>query len=77
MYENEAPRGEYVLVIAGKDREQVRKEERQRWDNMSIEDHVAVYEEQGLSRKDAMKRAAADRGVTKREIYEYLLKNGD
>lgn len=77
MYENEAPRGEYVLVVAGKEREQVRMEERRKWDSMSIEEHVALYEEQGLSRKDAMKRAAADRGVGKREIYEYLLKNCD
>lgn len=75
MYENEAPRGEYVLVIAGKDRELVRMEAQQKWDGMSIEEHVALYEQQGVSRKEAMKRAAADRGMKKREIYEYLLKN--
>lgn len=75
MYEKEEPRGEYVLVIAGKDREQVRMEARQKWDSMDIEQHVALYEQQGVARKEAMKRAAADRGVTKREIYEYLLKN--
>lgn len=75
MYENESPRGEYVLVIAGKDRELVRKEAQQRWDGMSIEEHVALYEQQGFPKKEAMKRAAADRGMKKREIYEYLLKN--
>lgn len=75
MYEKEEPRGEYVLVIAGKDREQVRMEARQKWDSIDIEQHVALYEQQGVARKEAMKRAAADRGVTKREIYEYLLKN--
>lgn len=75
MYEKEEPRGEYVLVIAGKDREQVRMEARQKWDSIDIEEHVALYEQQGVARKEAMKRAAADRGVTKREIYEYLLKN--
>lgn len=77
MYKNEDPRGEYVLVIAGKEREQVRLEEQQKWDSISIGEHVALYEEKGLSRKDAMKRAAADRGMGKREIYEYLLKNCD
>lgn len=77
MYENEDPRGEYVLVIAGKEREQVRLEEQQKWNSVSIGEHVALYEEKGLSRKDAMKRAAADRGMGKREIYEYLLKNCD
>lgn len=77
MYENEDPRGEYVLVIAGKERERVRLEEQQKWNSVSIGEHVALYEEKGLSRKDAMKRAAADRGMGKREIYEYLLKNCD
>ncbi len=77
MYKNEDPRGEYVLVLAGKEREQVRLEERQKWDSVNIAEHVAFYEEKGLSRKDAMKRVAADRGVGKREIYEYLLKNCD
>lgn len=77
MYENEDPRGEYVLVIAGKDRNRIRMEEQQRWDNVSIEEHMAIYEEQGISRKDAMKRVAADRGMKKREIYEYLFKNCD
>lgn len=77
MYKNEDPRGEYVLVIAGKEREQVRLEEQQKWESISIGEHVALYEEKGLSRKDAMKRAAADRGMGKREIYEYLLKNCD
>lgn len=77
MYKNEDPRGEYVLVIAGKEREQVRLEEQQKWDSVSIGEHVALYEEKGLSRKDAMKRTAADRGMGKREIYEYLLKNCD
>ncbi len=77
MYKNEDPRGEYVLVIAGKEREQVRLEEQQKWNSVSIGEHVALYEEKGLSRKDAMKRVAADRGMGKREIYEYLLKNCD
>lgn len=75
MYEKEDPRGEYVLVIAGKDREQVRMEAQQKWEDMDIEEHVALYERQGIPRKEAMKRAAADRGMRKREIYEYLLKN--
>lgn len=77
MYEKEDPRGEYVLVIEGKDKAQIRQEEIEKWENMSIPDHVGFYEEQGMSRKDAMKKAAADRGVTKREIYDYLMKNSE
>lgn len=75
MYEKEDPRGEYVLVIAGKDREQIRTEAQQKWEDIDIEEHVALYERQGVPQKEAMKRAAADRGMRKREIYEYLLKN--
>ncbi len=72
-YENESPRGEYVLVLNGADPEALAKEEKSKWENMSISDHVAFYEDQGMSRKDAMKAAAADRGVTKRDIYKALL----
>lgn len=77
MYEKEDPRGEYVLVIEGKDKALIRKEEIEKWENMSIPDHVYYYEEQGMDRKDAMKKAAADRGITKREIYNYLMKNSE
>ena len=77
MYEKEDPRGEYVLVIEGKDKALIREEEIRKWGNMSIPDHVKFYEEQGMNRKDAMKRAAADRGTTKREIYDYLMKNSE
>ena len=71
-YENEDPRGEYVLVIEGRDIESIRAEETARWENMSIPEHVAMYEAQGMDRKEAMKAAAADRGVSKRDIYAAL-----
>lgn len=77
VYETEDPRGEYVLVIEGKDKNLMKEEEQKRWTKMELSDHVAFYEEQGMSRKDAMKRAAADRGMTKREVYDYLLKNDE
>ncbi len=40
---------------------------------MSLGDHMKLYEEQGMNRKDAMKQVAKDRGVGKREIYQALL----
>ena len=73
-YENEDPRGEYVLVIEGRDRESIDAEQSARWESMSIGDHVAMYEAQGMDRKSAMKAAAADRGVSKRDIYSALEK---
>ena len=66
-----APR-EYVLVVEGKSPEEKRQEEIASWESMSIEEHMAYYEEQGMDNKSAMKQVAKDRGVGKREIYQYL-----
>ena len=71
-YENEEPRGEYVLVIEGKSFEQKKEEAIKTWEEMTIEEHMAHYEAQGMDYKTAMKQVAKDRGVGKREIYSYL-----
>nr|WP_297864598.1 16S rRNA (cytidine(1402)-2'-O)-methyltransferase [uncultured Acetatifactor sp.] len=71
-YKAEEPRGEYVLIVEGKSFRQQRQEEIASWENMSIEDHMAYYENQGIDSKSAMKQVAKDRGVGKREIYAYL-----
>lgn len=67
-YEVNEPRGEYVLIIAGRSREEMKKEEQAGWEALSLEEHMAHYESQGIDRKEAMKRVAKDRGVSKREI---------
>ena len=72
MYRSEEPRGEYVLVIAGKSREQLKAEARKQWENMSVAEHVQMYMSQGMDKKEAMKAAAKDRGVSKRDIYQEL-----
>lgn len=72
-YEMQEPKGEFVLVIEGADRQQLKSEEMQEFLSMSIPDHVKYYIEQGLDKKEAMKQAAKDRGVGKREIYQALL----
>ena len=66
-------RGEYVLVIEGRDPEENRREEAARWESMSVAEHVAMYEKQGMDRKEAMRTAAKDRGVSRRDIYQALL----
>ncbi len=71
-YETEEPRGEYVLVIEGKSFAQKKEEARKTWEEMTVEEHMAYYESQGMDRKAAMKQVAKDRGVGKREIYDYL-----
>ena len=72
-YGGNEPRGEYVLVLAGADRAQLEEEKRRNFEEMTLEEHMALYTDQGLSRKDAMKKVAADRGVSKRDIYKELM----
>jgi 16S rRNA (cytidine1402-2'-O)-methyltransferase len=67
------PQGEYVLVIHGTDPAVVAAEApADWWSSLSPEDHVARYESEGLDSKEALKRAALDRGVPKRELYQLL-----
>ena len=73
-YEEEEPRGEYVLVLEGKSFEQKKEEAIKSWEEMTIEEHMAYYEAQGMDNKTAMKQVAKDRGVGKRDIYSYLNK---
>ena len=72
-YEETEPKGECVLVIEGKSREQIRQEEVTKWEEMSLEEHMDFYEKQGIDRKEAMKRVAKDRGMAKRDVYKALL----
>ena len=72
-YETEDPRGEYVLVIEGRSREEIEAQKAAAFDNISISEHVTMYEKQGMDRKEAMKKAAKDRGLSKRDIYQMLL----
>lgn len=74
MYESEEPRGEYVLVLEGKSFDTIKKEQEQDWEKISIEEHMEIYENKGIEHKEAMKMVAKDRGITKRDVYQYLLK---
>lgn len=73
FYAEEKPLGECVLVIEGKSRRAIEEENRASWEEISVEEHMKIYEKQGIPHKEAMKMVAKDRGVTKREIYQYLL----
>ena len=72
-HKDKEPRGEYVLVIEGKTKEQVEEERKKEWENLTLEEHMQVYEEKGISRKEAMKLVAKDRGISKRDVYQALL----
>lgn len=73
FYTTEKPLGECVLVVEGKSHQEMKEEQQASWEKITIEDHMKIYEEKGCSRKEAMKLVANDRGVTKRDIYQYLI----
>ena len=73
FYTAEKPLGECVLVVEGKSHQEMKEEQQASWEKITIEDHMKIYEEKGYSRKEAMKLVANDRGVTKRDIYQYLI----
>ena len=76
FYEGEEPKGECILVIEGLSREAVEKEAQSRWETMSIGEHLQMYIDQGVEKKEAMKLVAKDRGISKREVYAENLREG-
>ena len=74
-YSEAEPRGEFVLVIEGKARKEIAAEAAAAYENLSIEEHVQGYINKGMDKKEAMKQAARDRGVSKRDIYNALLQD--
>ena len=72
-YEANEPKGECVLVIEGKSRQELKQEEVSKWEEIRIEEHMDYYLQQGIDKKEAMKMVAKDRGITKRDVYQQLL----
>ena len=72
LYSQTSPRGEYVLVVEGKSPEEVKEEEINSWLRLTPEEHIKTYMKKGLSEKEAMRAAAHDRGVSRRELYNEL-----
>ena len=75
LYENEAPRGEYVIIIEGKDINDIHSENIKKWEELTINEHMDFYLGEGLDKKEAMKSVAKDRGISKRDVYANLLNN--
>lgn len=69
----EEPKGEYVLILEGNDKneEEIKKEQ---LNAMSLEEHFKYYEKQNLDKKEIIKKIAKDRNTNKNEIYQYFLK---
>ena len=71
------PLGECVLVLEGRSRREMEQEAQAAWEQISIEEHMKQYERQGIGRKEAMKLVARDRGMKKREVYQYLVEHSE
>lgn len=72
-YRDNIPKGEFVLVIEGKSEQELKIEEETRWENISIEEHVQMYTEQGMTKNEAIKQAAKDRGIKKNDVYKNFI----
>ncbi|MFM9281694.1 16S rRNA (cytidine(1402)-2'-O)-methyltransferase [Paenibacillus jiagnxiensis] len=75
--EEHPPLGEYCLVVEGKSAQEEAEEKQAWWKELTLQEHVKHYESEGISRKEAMKRTAADRSLSKRDVYNALLSSGE
>ena len=74
-YKENPPKGECVMVLEGRSREEMEQEARQQWEDMPLEAHMEHYMSQGIDKKEAMKLVAKDRGISKRDVYQALLRD--
>jgi len=74
-FDTQEARGEYVLVLEGKPYQEIEAEKQERWDAITLTEHMKLYMEKGMDKKEAMKAVAKDRGISKREIYQMLIQN--
>lgn len=68
-YESNNPKGEYVLVLAGKSDAQEETEKQQLFADITIKEHVDSIIASGMTKKDAIKEAAKQRGASRRDVY--------
>lgn len=72
-YEQEPPKGEFVLILEGVNEEELSESRKKDWNKISLKEHLEIYLSEGMDKKDAMKKVAEDRGISKREVYNGLL----
>lgn len=74
-YKDKDVKGECVIVIEGRNPEEIAKEEQDKWEQLTITEHMEVYQSKGMDKKEAMKAVAQDRGISKRDVYQILLQD--
>jgi 16S rRNA (cytidine1402-2'-O)-methyltransferase len=72
-YGKETPKGEFVLILEGADEQLLKETEKNTWIGISLEEHVRIYTDKGLDKKEAMKKVADERGISKRDVYNSFL----
>ena len=70
VFKERTVKGEFVLIIEGMNEKELIDIELKKWDNVSVEEHIKMYLQQGLDKKDAVKKVAEDRKLPKKEIYK-------
>lgn len=73
LFDIDEPKGEYILVIEGKSFEEIETDKQSLWENKTISEHLKIYTDMGLDKKEAMKMVAKDRGISKREVYKAII----
>lgn len=76
-FDQQEPKGEYVLVLEGRSYLELEADKQEQWGALALEDHMKLYLDQGMNKKEAMKSVAKDRGMSKRDIYQLLLQEED
>lgn len=71
VFKDKVIKGEFVLVVQGKQQSEIEEERGKKWENIGIEDHIKKLVEEGLSKKEAIKKVAKDRGISKNEVYKF------
>ncbi|MGB8451128.1 MAG: 16S rRNA (cytidine(1402)-2'-O)-methyltransferase [Anaerocolumna sp.] len=72
-YNEQGPKGECVILIEGRLQKDIEKEDQEQWKALTVQEHMDIYLNKGMDKKEAMKAVSTDRGVAKREIYQMLL----
>ncbi len=76
-YETDAPKGEFVLVLEGADEHLLQEAEIKSWEEISIEEHLKMYMDKDVDKKEAMKKVSEDRGISKRDVYNSLIRKAE
>lgn len=72
-FTSKQPRGEFVLVLEGKSMEEIKRQEKAEWEDLSIQQHIIFFVEQGKTKKEAIKEVAKIRSLPKSEVYKYSI----